>query len=389
MASLELRKNGIWHIKWRDKRGKQRSESTKIHTSKKNDLLAQKRLATFERDLLLGRQPATTLTVSSMLDDVLNDYTTNHKKSLKHARLRIENHLRPWFGSIRAEAATTTVFREYIAFRQAEGAKNGTINRELSYVRRGFTLAHEAEKLDAIPHIPKLKEAPAKKGFFEVAQFEAILAKLPEEYRCPIGLERVSGWRSANIRNIEPSCIDWGGKIVRLEPGSTKNDEGPVCPIDEELDGVLQMALIYREQMIEKAKALGQEKVPPNLFLYFCRGQVRPIGDFRKAWRRACYEAGIPCELKPMVNPKTGEKYLLPVKSSLTPHDFRRTAVRDWARMVEAKVAMTITGHKTRSVFDRYNIVSESDITNARKARNRLFAKRSQSGSSDDGSDEE
>lgn len=70
-----------------------------------------------------------------------------------------------------------------------------------------------------------------------------------------------------------------------------------------------------------------------------------PIGDWRFAWRAACKVAGC-------------EGALL--------HDFRRTVVRNLTRArVPEKVAMAWTGHRTRAVFDRYNIVVEDDLRDA------------------------
>jgi len=76
-------------------------------------------------------------------------------------------HLDDFFGGQRALGLTTGRIREFIANRQADGASNGTINRELALLRRMFNLAVEDGTLRTIPHFPMLKEAPPRKGFLE------------------------------------------------------------------------------------------------------------------------------------------------------------------------------------------------------------------------------
>lgn len=95
----------------------------------------------------------------------------------------------------------------------------------------------------------------------------------------------------------------------------------------------------------------------------------RPIRKFEKSWKKACIEAG----LYKIVKDEDGNEEKVHAKIY---HDFRRTAVRNFVRSgIPERVAMQKTGHKTRSVFDRYNIVNDQDLIEAKEKEDRFNEK--------------
>jgi integrase len=188
-------------------------------------------------------------------------------------------------------------------------------------------------KVDRVPHIKMLKENSVRKGFFEHGDFLALRAALPDYIRPIITFAYASGWRRSEILGLTCDRVDVKNGIVRLEAGETKNDEARTFYLDDELKE------IFRQLFIERT--LGMSYV-------FVR-DGKPIRGFRKAWLKACKAVRL-----------EGRIF----------HDFRRTAVRDMVRAgIPERVAMKITGHRTRSVFERYNIVSDADLREASKKR--------------------
>ena len=264
-------------------------------------------------------------------DALLSDYEVNKRKWIqegKDGRPYMTVHLDRFFGSCRAVNITTDAIREFIRKRLEEGAANGTINRSLALLRRMFHLAVRDRKLRDVPHFPMLKEASARKGFVEHADFQRLRKELPEYLRPILTMGYHTGMRLGEIIGLRWHDVDFLNGEIRLEPGTTKNDEPRTIPRIGELFEMLK---------------IEREKNPNSEFVFMHDG--RRIGSFYKAWKSACERAGL---------------------GGLLFHDLRRTGVRNLVRAgVPERVAMAISGHKTRAVFERYNIVSGRDLKEA------------------------
>ena len=144
----------------------------------------------------------------------------------------------------------------------------------------------------------------------------------------------ITGWRIASeVLPLQWRQVDLVGGEVRLDAGTTKNREGRIFPITDDLRALLERR--HEEHIrLKRAGAICS-------WVFFRmvaekRGGAKhpkPIIAFNKAWQNACVAAGCPGRI---------------------PHDLRRTAVRNMVRRgVQERVAMKLTGHKTRSVFER------------------------------------
>ena len=236
--------------------------------------------------------------------------------------------------------------------RLEEGAENATVNRELAALKRIFNLGAKQTppKVDRVPFIPMLKENNVRKGFFEEGEFQALRSALPSYLQGFVTFAYKTGWRVSEIGGLTWSQVDLANGIVRLEAGQTKNDEGRTVHLDDELREVFQTQWDARK---------NREKLTPYVFVN--ESGTDRIKDFRGAWATACEDA------------KIGKRLF---------HDFRRTAVRNMVRAgIPERVAMMVSGHKTRSVFERYNIVSDTDLKLAsQKMETYLQAQRAQLG---------
>ena len=227
----------------------------------------------------------------------------------------------------------------YVEKRLKTGLSNASTNRELATLKRAFRLAVKAKMLshDHVPDVPMLKESAPRAGFFEPEQVQAVLQHLPP-YIKPIAMvANELGWRLREILPLQLHQLNLAEGSLYLAPGATKNSEGRVVYLSPDLLEALRAQHAMTRELERSVRA-------PIPWVFHRKGG-RQVRGVRKAWAKACHQAGVP---------------------GMVFHDLRRTAIRNMIRTgVPERVAMQISGHKTRSVFERYNIVSESDLKDA------------------------
>jgi integrase len=163
--------------------------------------------------------------LEDLVAGIKQDYALNERKSDRRLKEYIE-HLSACFKLLRASAITTDRIKSYIAKRKGEGAANGTINRELSCLRRMFRIAiqHTPPKVARIPHIPMLEEHNVRSGFIEHEDFLALRGALPDYAKVPVTLAYFSGMRMGEVFSLKWSQVNWTEGKLFLKAQDTKTD---------------------------------------------------------------------------------------------------------------------------------------------------------------------
>jgi integrase len=268
------------------------------------------------------------VTVGKLLKELEKDYRLRDKWSSK-----VASNVKPLhdhFGTWHAVAVTSSAIGTYIENLREEGYSNATANRRTQLLGQAFKVGIRNKQISQAPFIPRLSEiGNERQGFFETADFEAVIAHLPEYLQDFSRFGFVTGWRKGSIESLRWS--DVGEDVIYLRAENSKTRKAETMPLEGELREIIdrrRVAAVIREK--DKEPRFAE-------YVFHCKGE--PVGDFRKAWATACKLANV------------GHRLF---------HDFRRTASRNMiAAGVPQAVAMKITGHRTDSMFRRYAIVNE------------------------------
>jgi integrase len=173
----------------------------------------------------------------------------------------------------------------------------------------------------------RLAESNPRQGFIEGKQYAALAENCSDLFmRTMLALAYSFGFRKAELLTLKVSDVDLIAGTIRLR--DSKNGDPRKVALTQDAKNLLAACIA------------GKESEAP----VFTR-RNKAVADFRGTWDKIMLKAGCP---------------------GLLFHDLRRSAVRNMVRAgIPEVVCMKVSGHKTRNVFDRYNITSERDLQDA------------------------
>jgi integrase len=272
--------NSLW-IKYH-RNGKPIRESACTTKVKVAERLLAKRLGEISSGTYIPRR-LEKIQLAELANDLIREYRINARKSVDDLEARWKLHLEPFFGLLRAVEVTSDLVAGYDDQRQQQGAENATINRELAALKRMFSLARQSTppKVNGVPYVAMLKENNTRKGFLESKQHDRLAdecAKVGLWMRSLFEVGSTYRWRHEELLALRVQQVNLLAGTIRLEPGTTKNDEGREVTMTPPVKELLTQCL--------------HDKTPDDYV--FTRDNGKPIRDFRGSWDKVCKAAGAP-----------------------------------------------------------------------------------------------
>jgi integrase len=299
------------------------------------------------------------ISVTKLVEAVLLRNRNNGNESVDDDESRWQNHLKSFFGHLRAVQVSSELIDRYIGKRKSQRTRSGTppenatINRELALLKSAYNHGMEQTPptVRFVPHFNMLEENNVRRGFLQDEAYIRLSKECAVEGVWLEGLFEMDyaySWRLDELVGLRVRQLDFLGRIIDL--GKTKNGDQRMITMTEHVCRVLVRC------------AHGKN---PDEFV-FTREDGNAVRDFRAAWWNACIRAGLgrfQCRDCQQVV-ATGRKCTLCGSAKkakyigLRFHDLRRTGIRNMSRKgIPENVGMLISGHRTNSVYRRYNII--------------------------------
>lgn len=278
---------------------------------------------------------AYSITLGDLAALVVRDYQINGYKTLRDLMNRLDKHTLPFFGAqTKAMELNANEIERFKAYRIEEGATKAEINRELSDLRRGFTIANERGPLSSKPYFALFDEPRKRTTYWKEDEIKTLLEHWPNEWTKPIiQVMNWTGWRVSEAQGLQWTNVDWQQEHLILMEGTTKSKESRVFPYH--FIAEMKVALIRQ-----------RERVAAHIPWLFPREHGGPIRNFEKDWRKALKACGF-----------AGKKR----------HDFRSTALRRllYVYHLPVDIAMRMVGWSSREMVDYYLVTETQDIHDA------------------------
>jgi integrase len=301
---------------------------------------------------------ANNFTIAQLLAGYLSYMQENGRKSAEMVRMTIGviQRDRTFLLARRVATLVTQDFQEYRKREVGTGIAQRTINYRFALIRAALNLEKKQtpSRVSKAPYIPFVTEHNTREGFLECDDYSTVLAALPRSLKALFVVASHSGCRKGELLRMRWADVNLRNRVIRLP--ETKNGKKRSLPFWGAMESYLKAQKSYRDEHHPECEHLFFWMSEDCAF-NSSHGGVRiapgsPVKDFRESWANTIAEA------------HKANKNVMP---GLLFHDLRRSGIRVMVQEagIPESQAMLISGHETRAMLERYDIVSLKNIQDA------------------------